>query len=254
MKLFSKSIIPETNLYFDNKYTQWYYDIINNARNRVLDKSIYIERHHIIPKCMNGSDDKTNIVKLTAREHFLCHWLLTKMVSKNNYNRMLNAVWRMVCIEQYGRRYKINSRIYQKLREQFSLLMSNRIVSEITKDKIRTARVNQIISNETKIKMSESAKGRISHRKGKKLSKSHIENVRKSIIGRKYWNNGIKNKVSKICPGPEWKLGCMTTWTEERRIKTKESQKGKNWYNNGLEELCRKESPGINWIRGRLSI
>lgn len=39
----------------------------------------YVEKHHIIPKSMGGSNNLSNIVKLTAREHFVAHWLLFKI-------------------------------------------------------------------------------------------------------------------------------------------------------------------------------
>ena len=39
----------------------------------------YSENHHIIPKCMGGSDDESNLVKLTAEEHYIAHLLLVKM-------------------------------------------------------------------------------------------------------------------------------------------------------------------------------
>lgn len=46
-----------------------------------LDKTKqYCELHHIIPKSINNSlkNDKTNLVYLTAREHYICHRLLEK--------------------------------------------------------------------------------------------------------------------------------------------------------------------------------
>lgn len=39
----------------------------------------YYERHHIVPKSMGGSNDPSNLVYLTAREHFIAHWLLWKI-------------------------------------------------------------------------------------------------------------------------------------------------------------------------------
>lgn len=54
-----------------NKYTKWYFNIIESAQRQEMDG--YTEKHHIIPKSLGGSNDKTNIVKLTAREHFICH-------------------------------------------------------------------------------------------------------------------------------------------------------------------------------------
>ena len=60
-------------MYLQNKYTHWYYNIIQQAKNRIL-KSPY-ERHHIIPRSLGGNNLKENIVKLTAQEHFVCHLL-----------------------------------------------------------------------------------------------------------------------------------------------------------------------------------
>ena len=64
-------------MFKDNKYTKCYFKLIETAKVRMLDG--YTERHHIIPRCLGGSNDQTNLVDLTAREHFICHLLLTKM-------------------------------------------------------------------------------------------------------------------------------------------------------------------------------
>lgn len=47
------------------------------ARNRVLDG--YVERHHVVPKCMGGGNESANIVRLTGEEHYVAHQLLVKM-------------------------------------------------------------------------------------------------------------------------------------------------------------------------------
>jgi hypothetical protein len=69
-------------------YTQNYYDYINYVKTlgRIKLKKndpdyIYYELHHIIPKFMSGSNDENNLVLLTAREHWLAHYLLVKMFS-----------------------------------------------------------------------------------------------------------------------------------------------------------------------------
>ena len=54
-----------------------YSSLIERARNRVL--SSYKESHHIIPKCMGGSNDPDNLVDLTPEEHYLAHQLLVKL-------------------------------------------------------------------------------------------------------------------------------------------------------------------------------
>ena len=43
----------------------------------------YSEKHHIVPKCMNGTNDPTNIVRLPARDHFIVHRLLCKIYPEN---------------------------------------------------------------------------------------------------------------------------------------------------------------------------
>lgn len=57
---------------------QAHYDrLIERARERVLTG--YVEVHHAVPKCMGGSDDKSNLVQLTAEEHYVAHQLLHKI-------------------------------------------------------------------------------------------------------------------------------------------------------------------------------
>ena len=60
-------------------YLKIYNSIIDNSKNhnRKKNKITYYESHHIIPKCHGGSNLKHNIVLLTAKEHFICHKLLT---------------------------------------------------------------------------------------------------------------------------------------------------------------------------------
>ncbi len=58
-------------------YKRHYDRLIERARNRVLTG--YVESHHVIPRCLGGSDDRENLVQLTAEEHFVSHQLLHKM-------------------------------------------------------------------------------------------------------------------------------------------------------------------------------
>jgi hypothetical protein len=102
--------------FLDNKYTVWYYQIIIRAQHRILDERG--EYHHIIPRCMGGSDDKANIVKLTTREHFICHWLLSKMTRGKDNTSLLYALNGMKRSSKYQNRYetKITSRVYARLK------------------------------------------------------------------------------------------------------------------------------------------
>lgn len=56
----------------------------------------YCERHHIVPRALGGANDKSNIVRLTYREHFLAHWLLTKFPFVGDQKRKMQfALWSM---------------------------------------------------------------------------------------------------------------------------------------------------------------
>lgn len=64
-------------------YLKIYNSLINNAKNKTYDKDEYFEVHHVIPKCLDGSDDSHNLVKLSGREHFVAHWLLFRLYPTN---------------------------------------------------------------------------------------------------------------------------------------------------------------------------
>jgi hypothetical protein len=90
-------------MYLDNKYTRKYYSLISKAQSRnfktrkeAVSVLGYVESHHITPKSLGGDNSKTNLVYLTAREHFVAHWLLTKMMgTRENHHKMVNAFWAM---------------------------------------------------------------------------------------------------------------------------------------------------------------
>jgi hypothetical protein len=103
-------------IFINNKYTIWYYSIVTNAQSRILPKDTYVEKHHIVPRSLGGQENKTNLVKLTAREHFVCHLLLTKMVTGPNRYRMLSAVTKFQQARKYQHR-ALTSWEYKKLRE-----------------------------------------------------------------------------------------------------------------------------------------
>ncbi len=82
-----------------NKYSKWYFNIIKKVRsqNRTKTKTTYYENHHIIPISLGGINHESNRILLTYREHFLCHWLITKFLSKQrDQQKMLFALSYMI--------------------------------------------------------------------------------------------------------------------------------------------------------------
>lgn len=64
-------------------YLNIYNSLIEKAKDNVFNSDEYFETHHIIPKGMDGSDDTNNLVKMTARQHFVAHWLLFRIYPTN---------------------------------------------------------------------------------------------------------------------------------------------------------------------------
>lgn len=63
-------------------YKKIYNDLILRGQNRILKG--YKESHHIIPRCLGGTDDIENLVDLTPEEHYLAHQLLVKIYPNND--------------------------------------------------------------------------------------------------------------------------------------------------------------------------
>lgn len=112
-------------MFLTNKYSSWYFKIINAAvaSNRTKTESYY-ERHHIIPRSMQGGNAKHNLVLLTAKEHYVCHLLLTRMIDRNStfYPKMLHAFMLMKGSNQHQRRY--TSSMYERLKVEYSAIRS----------------------------------------------------------------------------------------------------------------------------------
>lgn len=101
-------------------YKAIYDNLIKRASGRVIDHSIYYETHHIMPKCLGGSDDVINLVKLTAREHYIAHLCLIKIYPGNA--KLVKAAVMMCCNSKTTKRS--GNRIYEWLRKKHSVAMS----------------------------------------------------------------------------------------------------------------------------------
>lgn len=196
-----------------NKYTRWYYQIIEQAQHRITTG--YTERHHIVPRSLGGSNDDSNLVDLTAREHFICHWLLTKMHAGEARGKMINALYLMQGKNQYQVRY-INSKVYSTLREEYSQYISNLnkgrvqpLTENIKQKAAQTGRKRASFSEEWKAKMSVSKLGENNNRYGVEVSEETRKKIGDKIRGRKQTTeekarraeaNRGKTKPKKLCP------------------------------------------------------
>lgn len=140
----------------------------------------YYEKHHILPKSMGGTDVVANIVKLTAREHFIAHVLLAKIHGGAQWY----AVTRMA--KQTG---QLHSRLYAIARIEHAkaasiALTGKKMHTQEFKDKLGQLFTGVPLKAETKEKISIALKGRLAWNKDKHLSNCHKKNV----------SNALRNK------------------------------------------------------------
>jgi hypothetical protein len=105
-------------------YRKIYFDIVENRK--IIPYQGYTEKHHILPRSLGGNDSNDNLVELSAKEHYICHLLLTKMYPANSreHFKMVKAfIMMLTCTSNNQSRFITGSR-YQKLREQFSIIQS----------------------------------------------------------------------------------------------------------------------------------
>jgi hypothetical protein len=150
-------------IFIDNKYTRIYYAIIDRAQTRTLPCDVYAEKHHIIPRSLSGNNSKENIAVLTAREHFLCHWLLVKM-TEDAAKRSMSHALRMMLAKSPGRhegRYTPNSKLYEIIKKTANAAAVGRPCSPETREKIRQGNLTRPpTTKETRVKLSAAAQRR----------------------------------------------------------------------------------------------
>jgi hypothetical protein len=103
-------------MFLKNKYNKWYFSIIETAKKRELGN--IKEIHHIIPKSLGGNNDSYNLVDLTPREHYICHWLLTKMTEGKYRMKMTFALHTFFHFNK-NRKLNFRSRQYEYHKKLF---------------------------------------------------------------------------------------------------------------------------------------
>ena len=134
----------------------------------------YGERHHIIPKCMGGTNTKENIVRLKAREHFIAHLLLAK--SHKTPSLIFAANMMMYCNKK-----KYTNRTYEWIKTEHS-----KLVSDLKKGKLLAPSHIKILSDNMKGEKNPNYKG-VLH-----IGKKRSDDFRKK---QSEDNSGVKNSM-----------------------------------------------------------
>jgi hypothetical protein len=109
-------------IFINNKYTKAYFNIVENAKTKKYTG--YTENHHILPKSLGGTNEKNNLIRLSAREHFICHKLLMKMVTGDARYKMVEAF--SYFSNNSKRKLVFNSRQIEELRSANAVASSKR--------------------------------------------------------------------------------------------------------------------------------
>ena len=206
-------------MFTKNESYNEYYKIISEAskicpRNMKKTDAMklrgYIEDHHIIPKCLGGKDIISNKVWLTAKEHFICHKLLTEMTVETSNGKMWSALWRMMNKQSknQNRDYIITADEYATAREQNAKNHSIRMSGELNPFH------NKKHSESTKETMSLAKKGKTYEEIfGIEKAKEMRERRRNENFIKLY-----KPQEKTICPhcGVSGGKGVMHRWHGER--------------------------------------
>ena len=214
-----------TEIYIKN--TEWfkctYNNIITRAKARGLDKTkidYYTEEHHIIPRCMGGTDDEDNLVLLSFREHVIAHMILSRIYDDND--DLALAVEFLTHVERGGVRIKISStkwidelkrhRVGRKLSEETKRKISEtRKRNQIRYDdevyaKAAKSRVGLNMTEESKKKKSEALTGKIvSDETREKLSKAGKRRVQ-GPDGTIYGSQIECAEALGVCTRTVWKM------------------------------------------------
>lgn len=199
-------------MFLANKYTLWYDQIISRARLRCTPA--LFEKHHVLPKSLGGTDEPVNLVKLTPREHFVAHLLLSKMTEGQA-------------------RYKMTTALCLMIKNTSSKLDRTRVTSKHYDMRVAFSRVS--FSAEHRAKLSAKAKVRPKQTKTEKTKELH----RLTMLGKntgKSLSAASREKISTakrgVSLGPlsaETKAKIALANTGKRRSVETKNKMGKGW-------------------------
>jgi hypothetical protein len=115
---------------FNVDFSKFYFSIISYRNKTPATETV--EVHHILPLSMGGTNDPSNLVSLTAREHFICHCLLLRMTTGKDRAKMIFAAHNMMYWKSSDndREFKISSRMYHLLKSHISKLRRRPLTPE----------------------------------------------------------------------------------------------------------------------------
>ena len=115
-----------------------------NPLKRVGDGTI--ECHHIKPVSFGGSNDETNLINLTTREHYVAHLLLLEITKQLHDYQLIGKMLSAIIIMQ-SKCLKFNSHLYEQLRTNYKGNWFGRHHKIETRNKIRKTMTSKKSTN-----------------------------------------------------------------------------------------------------------
>jgi hypothetical protein len=229
-------------------YESHYNKLINRAKARTLNDDADFEIHHILPRCINGTDEDDNLVVLTPEEHLLAHILLTKIYS---YEGLILAVYRMLvsAYSDSNARGSFNKKYGYWRRKAVAGLKELKWWNNGVKS--QRARVCpgdgwvMGMANDPWNKGLEQPRpeGYVSPLKGiSQPIKTPEAMARSGHKGSIWWTNGIERRRTVFAPGPDWIKGFSSVSA---------GSAGMKWWNDSEKNKLSTECP-VGYVKGRL--
>ena len=147
-----------------------------------------------------------NEVKLSAREHFICHMLLRKMTIGEDKKKMSFAAFAVSRVRRNSK-LKINSRTFDLLRRELSNARTGVPRSAETKRKISESKIGQRLSKEAIESITKGIKQRYRDRPVSLETRKKIGNLHRG----KTLSDETKNKIGAASKGRT--VGGEKEWT-----------------------------------------
>ena len=229
-------------------YSAIYCSLIERRISNPLSDGEYGEVHHIIPKSEGGDNSQDNLIRLSARDHYVAHLLLAKIYDDQ---KMYSAVIYM----QTGcknRKFKFNSRLYETIRKEYSSKISGKNhwnygkpswnkgipLSDEQKEKLRKALTGRHLKESTKEKL----RGKTHTDEWKAKMSEKMSGKNNPFYGKSHTPETMKRIKAKLTGRSRSKDACEKASISIHKLK---------WWNNGKENVRKRECPA-GFVAGRL--
>lgn len=243
------------------EYKQFIDNILNTRGRFGLPKDTYQEKHHILPRCQGGTDEKSNLIALSAEEHFRAHWLLAEE-NPDNLSLQYALYFTTIANKSTPNRYKPTEEERTYLKNLMSRVVSIDSSSRIVCYDKNTCEIKRLKpENITDDYIIGFPPEYVGPTKGVKMSQEQKDKLSKSkkgkYVGKKWFNNGVSEIIAYDCPegyvagrlefSEEAKINMSIAskqpCSQETREKLSRIKTGLHCYNNGEINIRAKECP-----------